>query len=404
MEPLTDNLDGISKVKQVMAIKVQLFTFLMVMTLASFIFLGLFGVFQSQLPRSPMSSMKALAPSISSQFFLDMMALEIPYLDSGKEISSFSPKNVNNFLFELVTNINPMDPKSVLAREIPGMANERTILLYGAETYNNDYPIDFPPPAEVFNNESIIPVPKDEQQDALLPEEEPSPVEQRNLTEDNRMVLIYHSHNRESWLPELKDVTDPDLAYDEEQNITLLGQRMTVKLQNLGLNVNHSTKDYPTTVNDFKYHKSYEYSKETVSEAVIAHPELKYLFDIHRDSQKRSKTTATINGKDYAQIYFVVGEKNPDWEKNMKFAKKIHDKLNEKLPGLSKGIYSKDTNGNGEYNQSFSPNSSLIEIGGVENTLEESYRTIDVLSEVIAELYWEAEKVTAPVSVKEIES
>lgn len=375
--------------------RVQLFMLLMVMTLIGFIFLGLFGIFQAQLPRSPMSSMKALAPTISSQFFLDMMALEIPYLDSSEETSTFSPKNVNDFLFELVTNINPMDPKSVLAREIPGMANKRTILLYGAETFNNDYPIDLPPPAEIFNDESKKPIPKDEQQDVLLPEEKPSPVEQENLTEDNKMVLIYHSHNRESWLPELKDVTDPDLAYDEEQNITLLGQRMAEKLQKLGLNVSHSTKDYPSAVSDFKYHKSYEYSKLTVSEAVIAHPEIHYLFDIHRDSQKRSKTTTTINGKDYAQVYFVVGEKNPNWVENMEFAKKIHNKLNQKHSGLSKGIYSKDANGNGEYNQSFSPNSSLIEIGGVENTLEESYRTIDVLSDVIVELYWEAEKVIA---------
>jgi stage II sporulation protein P len=32
----------------------------------------------------------------------------------------------------------------------------------------------------------------------------------------------------------------------------------------------------------------------------------------------------------------------------------------------------------------------LIEIGGIENTLEECYRTADILAEVIAEIYWES--------------
>jgi hypothetical protein len=78
-------------------------------------------------------------------------------------------------------------------------------------------------------------------------------------------------------------------------------------------------------------------------------------------------------------------------------AKNIHEKVNKKYPGLSKGIYSKSSNGNGEYHQSLNPNISLIEIGGVENTLEESYRTTDVLTDVIAELYRESENNAAPV-------
>jgi stage II sporulation protein P len=49
-------------------------------------------------------------------------------------------------------------------------------------------------------------------------------------------------------------------------------------------------------------------------------------------------------------------------------------------------------NVNGEYNQSVAPDSVLIEIGGVDNTLKECYRTADVLAKIIAELYWENEE------------
>jgi stage II sporulation protein P len=81
------------------------------------------------------------------------------------------------------------------------------------------------------------------------------------------------------------------------------------------------------------------------------------------------------------------------------FANQIHEKLEKEYPGLSRGIWGKTAaTGNGEYNQSVAPESVLIEIGGVENTLKECYRTADVLAEAIAELYWEsqdAEKVDA---------
>ncbi|MDF2652804.1 MAG: stage sporulation protein, partial [Paenibacillus sp.] len=183
-------------------------------------------------------------------------------------------------------------------------------------------------------------------------------------------------------------------------NITLVGERIKQKLEKRGVATLHSDKDYPSSVKDFKYPSSYKYSKKTVQEAFSSHPNINYLFDIHRDSQKRSKTTKRINGKDYAQIYFVIGEKNPNWEKNLEFTKKIHDQLNAKYPGISKGIYQKNSNGNGEYNQSMNPNSTLIEIGGVENTLAESYRTADLLAEVVSNIYFDGVEGNAIVAKK----
>ena len=47
---------------------------------------------------------------------------------------------------------------------------------------------------------------------------------------------------------------------------------------------------------------------------------------------------------------------------------------------------------NGVYNQDLSPNALTVEIGGVENQLEEFYRTVQVFAEVFASYYKEQEK------------
>jgi stage II sporulation protein P len=131
-------------------------------------------------------------------------------------------------------------------------------------------------------------------------------------------------------------------------------------------------------------------------EPVLAEKEdVTFIFDIHRDSLPRERTTAEINGQDYARTYFIIGGQNEQHERNLAFAERFHNALEAAYPGLSRGVYLKHE-GDGEYNQSLSENNLLIEIGGVENTLEESYRTVEVLADVIADLYWDAEKVDAP--------
>ncbi|OIB00593.1 hypothetical protein AK95_25810 [Paenibacillus sp. LC231] len=203
-------------------------------------------------------------------------------------------------------------------------------------------------------------------------------------------ILIYHSHNRESWLPELSNVQTANVAFDSKTNVTLLGDYLIKKMQSYDIPVFHSKKDYPSVIDSFNYAYSYTYSKNTIQRELTMHDNIEYLIDIHRDSQGRDKTTVQHNNLNYAQVYFVVGTNNPNWEKNMKFAERIQKGLNDKVPDLSKGIYKKDSaSGNGDYNQTLSTNSALIEIGGVENNLEESYRTITVLAKVIQEIWLE---------------
>ncbi|OUS76795.1 hypothetical protein B1748_09400 [Paenibacillus sp. MY03] len=198
-------------------------------------------------------------------------------------------------------------------------------------------------------------------------------------------VLVYHTHNRESYFPELQEGTKN--ASSKTVNVTLVGKRLTASLQKLGIPALQEKMDYPTTISKFNYAYSYKYSKQTVVDALSENKELTYLLDIHRDSLKRNKTTVEIHGKNYAKILFVIGEKNPNWKDNKAFATKLHEALNAKFPGISRGVLTKAPGtGNAEYNQSLSKNSLVVEMGGVDNTLEESYRTADALAAILHEL------------------
>ena len=215
---------------------------------------------------------------------------------------------------------------------------------------------------------------------------------------ERKLAFIYHSHNRESWLPELKGTSkdQPNEAFDADVNVSMLGARLQKKLEELGVGAVHSGTDYNTAVKNFNYNYSYKYSKTTVKEALAVHDDLVYLLDIHRDSSRRKQTTIDIDGKAYAKMYFIVGQGNPHWKENEALAQRIHEAMEKKLPGVSKGILTKGTkHGHGEYNQSLSKGSVLIEIGGVDNTLEESNRTIDALAAILASMAKDAVKVDA---------
>jgi stage II sporulation protein P len=392
----------------------RLFAALSVASLLFLIATGLIGLVQNKSSASSFSSMRGAAASLSASFLLDMLAMELPHLEGEAPLSTFSARNTFTFLSRYLIGVHPGDPKSLLASEMPGMRGESSSLLYsGQATQDTVDPADFTPPPAAIRTENSLNVPANPAAQQT-PGDQNSPVSPpaggvnpvgppQTAVGGEPQILIYHSHNRESFLPELKakGITDPDLAYDPDINITLVGKRLKQRIEGLGVPTLQSTTDYPTAVKSFNYAKSYAYSSATVKEAMAQHKSIGMIFDVHRDSLSRDKTTVRIGDKDYAQVFFVVGKKNPHWEQNSEFASKIHALLEKKMPGISRGVYGKASNGNGEYNQSLSPNSILLEIGGPYNTLEEMYRTADLLGDVIVELQKDAVKAGAPVGTGE---
>lgn len=364
-----------------------------------FILLGVGGMLQKTLSAYPVQSMRGLAASLPGQVFQSLLSMELPNMETEGDGAVLQADKTAAFLLRFVTGINPGDPKSLIAQEMPGMDRDHSVLLRpGAgepEAPEDHSPIE----GEAAQQGAEDPLPEPEpsesdEPDKAQPSESPAG-EQSSGQETNeqttagrKVVFIYHSHNRESYYPELKSSkNDPN---SDSVNVTLVGKRLSQQLEKEGIGSTHSNKDYPSSIKGYNWNYSYKYSLQTVKQALARNNKLTFFFDIHRDSQRRSKTTATIKGKDYAQVYFIIGHRNPNWRENEAFANSIHEKLEDKYPGLSRGVWGKTAaNGNGEYNQSVAPDSVLIEIGGVDNTLEECYRTADALAEIIAEQYWE---------------
>ncbi|MDQ0230271.1 stage II sporulation protein P [Metabacillus malikii] len=209
-----------------------------------------------------------------------------------------------------------------------------------------------------------------------------------------KVVFIYFSHTRESFLPYFKQGTARESAYHSKLNVALVGKRLGRSLRNNGVWNNVSDIDIINLLNNqnLDFGDSYKMSREVVLQEKRKNNDLEMVFDIHRDSLPKDLTTANINGEQMAKILFIIGSGHKNYKENLNFASKINAIIEKRYSGLSKGVIIKDkSQGNGVYNQDLSPNSVIVEIGGVENTLEELYRSADVLGEAISEYYWDKE-------------
>ncbi|PLR85882.1 stage II sporulation protein P [Bacillus canaveralius] len=323
-----------------------------------------------------------------------------------KAIPDSGSPALSSFIFKLSTNINLDDPRSFLGRELPGFSIfDGKILVAGEGTNYTNMPIESAPPIEVL---------KDKQEAALQNTEdiEPSADDGKHetppITTGSKQVYVYFSHNRESFLPYLEGVTDPDLAQHSEINVTKIGDKLKEELESKGIGTMVDKTDIQQLLNQkgLRYPKSYQESRAVVEAAVTANRDLNYLIDIHRDSRRREHTTKEINGQSYAKLAFVIGERNPNYEKNLKLANELHNLLDQKYgPGLSRGIIAhKDEGNNSLYNQDLSENAMLIEFGGVDNTFDELNRSAAALADVFSEYYWQAEQVNKPLEEKKQEN
>ncbi|MBT2616835.1 MULTISPECIES: stage II sporulation protein P [unclassified Bacillus (in: firmicutes)] len=369
-------------------------TFLGILALLLFVF-SVSGVMTSLRPeyRISSNSVHTVANQFSGKMLFSMLANENHYLfnalPEGKQESI-----ITNQLIKVSTNISLEDPRSLLGRELPGFSIfDNEILVAGEGTNYTNMPYESSPPVDVLNEE------RDASLQNLDEIEEPDKGvtnEPNQTTNGRKVVEIYHSHNRESYLPYLKGVTNPDLAYHSKINITKLGERMVEDLADKGIGSSLDKTDIMGNLNNkgLNYAKSYQESRKSVQTALANNKDLEYLIDIHRDSKRKKHTTITIKGKEYAKIAFVIGGNNPNYEKNAALANKLHKALEKKYPGISRGVMKQGgSSHNGIYNQDLSGNAMLIEVGGVDNTFEEMYLTVDAFTEVFSEFYWDAKAV-----------
>lgn len=200
---------------------------------------------------------------------------------------------------------------------------------------------------------------------------------------NNPCIYIYNSHQLENYKNTNLEI------YGITPNVLMASYLFKEKLNKLGIStiVEETNLSEFLRINNWDYSSSYKASRIFMLDKINKYNSLVYLIDLHRDSVGRNLTTINIKGKNYAKVLFVVGKDYNGYEKNLELANRVSDLINKHYPGLSKGILKKGGNGvNGIYNQDLSSNSMLIELGGIENDINEVLNTLDALSVVFNEL------------------
>ncbi|HGE5779271.1 MULTISPECIES: stage II sporulation protein P [Bacillus] len=302
--------------------------------------------------------------------------------------------SISSFLFSTVTNIRFDDVRSFVGKELPGFGKYDTeIVIAGEGTDYSNLPIESSVPLEEVVKERTGETGQVPKTDTNKDKKQPA-----QTTGKRQVAFIYHTHSWESYLPllNLTNNPNPNKATSSVTNISILGDRFREQLENEGIGaVNDKTNVGERLISKgLNDTSSYKMSREIVQEAMASNRELQYFFDLHRDSARKSVTTKAIGDKSYAKLAFVIGKGNKNYTKNLQLATALHEAINKKYPGVSRGVIQKGfQTGNGVYNQDLSGQAILIEVGGVDNTSEELNRSIDVLAKAFSEYFWQAEKV-----------
>ncbi|MEW9675015.1 stage II sporulation protein P [Lentibacillus sp. L22] len=318
-----------------------------------------------------------------------MMSTEIPTLKANLEENDIEPPNLSHVLFKVTSGITPSNFTSLLEVELPGLksyAHGINISRSGDDVAS--MPIESPPP----DFDKLLEEDKDK------PEEDQPESDKDTDSTGPKQVFIYHSHAWEAFFPLMgkKGKLSEASSTDNKENVFYVGSILANNLKDAGINTAHDTTNVTAGLHakGWDYYDAYRFSRETVEKAMASNKSLNYFIDIHRDAQRKDVTTTDIKGKKYAKLFFIVGVAHEGYEENLQFAKDLNDKIEERYPGISRGIFKKDqSEGDGVYNQDLSNRSIVIEVGGVDNDSKELQNTADALADVLSEYIKDAKKV-----------
>ena len=192
------------------------------------------------------------------------------------------------------------------------------------------------------------------------------------ILENKKKIYIYNTHQGEE--------------YSDDKGVIDAANYLKKELVKYDIDVTveeGSISDF-LNLNNYSYNYSYVASRYFVEEEIKNNYDL--IIDLHRDAVSRKNSVIEINDKTYARLMFVIGKKNKNYKRNYEIAKSLNELVENKYPGLSRGILLQDgINVNGVYNQDLAENIILIELGGNHNQFDEVKNTIDLLAPIIGE-------------------
>ncbi len=199
-------------------------------------------------------------------------------------------------------------------------------------------------------------------------------------------ILIYHTHSQEAFA----DSVPGDVSH----TVVGLGAYLTTLLQEKGYKVLHHTGIFDmengVLERDYAYHRALPVLEQILAE----NPSIQVVIDLHRDGVAEDvHLIADVNGEQTARLMFFngmcrdeAGERmdvtNPYREDNLAFSLQSALQLEAHYPGMLRVVYLKQS----RYNQHLRSRSMLVEVGAQTNTVDEVYRTIPVLADVLGKV------------------
>lgn len=225
--------------------------------------------------------------------------------------------------------------------------------------------------------------------DPVKPERPMPQVERDRLAALTPQVLIYHTHTSEMYLGRSVPASQSAQAHYTFRNLAdptitgvlAVGRHLTNALVSFGISTVHETRIHTLP----SINNSYSNSEKTVRELVNRYKDLQLVIDLHRDAGVPNPSVR-VNERNVARLLLVVGTAeriplaHPNFQQNLDLAQKIKAVCDEMYPGLMRPIQvQKDA----RYNQHLHPHSIIVEVGSVENTLEEALLTAELLANVL---------------------
>lgn len=203
-----------------------------------------------------------------------------------------------------------------------------------------------------------------------------------SIAKDKPYVMVYNTHATEAYLPEHDGGFR---STDKNYNVIAIADIITKNLIEKG----HLVKQVETMHDYPNYNASYSRAKSTLETELSKEKNLKVLIDVHRDGVSpdasyydriKKESVVEIDGKRVGTFKFVIGNDTPNKDEIIQFSNYIKSVSDMMYPGLALKPIIKPY---GKFNQNISDYSLLMEVGSNVNTLDETKRTADYISEIL---------------------
>lgn len=206
------------------------------------------------------------------------------------------------------------------------------------------------------------------------------------------LVLIYHTHATEAFLPEDAACIEANQSFrstDPKQTVVALGATVAQILNESGIPAIHCT-----VMHDLEsYDRAYENARATIKDCLARYPSIRYLLDIHRDAlitvdgDHIRPVASLADGSEAAQIMLVIGTDeggayHPGWQTNLALACKLQSAISASTPDLMRPLQLRSASFLGQY----APGALLLEIGSAASTLSQAQRAAELFARQYAQV------------------